>query len=295
MADTDRTSMAGALVTINASAVAEMKETSALISACNFIDIKGTDTIKWYVRTRSAAASAHTAGGAVTAKTVSLVGVDANPKAFPFRVTVDQELIDRGGEFVQHEIGAAAGESIAAGIDESITALYDDWANSVGSAGASLTLQKILYAKGKLLQTGYKGEIVVVLHPGQILDLNLESLGKFTPASNEEIMSGGFLGRMFGLSWFMSESVAVDGDDDAFGAMYFRRGGIGVAVDSGVDGMNLVKSGSAFVPGTLQQDIAFWSNMEAVRLYDDALANVTSAQEAGLQIVSDVSSYLMDA
>lgn len=274
--ETTQTTLAGLMETIQADAIAAFRTRAALLTACSGQDAMGAKTVQFGSTAVPAASSQHTESGQITKVAVTVAAVTVTPKPFPVWVKATIESLRAGGN-VQRAIGNALGGGVARGLDTEITGLYSSFTNTVGTAAAALTVKNLMQASAIIDSIGYVGEKVVVLHPGQYVDIMDAMLGKFTPARNDQIVSAGFMGNAFGWEWYVSPWVAVDGSDDATGAMYIKEA-IAAAWDSGPGGNELVYIDSAFDAEYLSRDVAAWSNMDAALLNDGA----------GVGIISDV-------
>ena len=121
-------------------------------------------------------------------------------------------------------------QSITNKIESDLLGLFSSLTRGTGTLNSALTLDFIAEAIAILRVTskGNGGPIFVLLHPFQWLDIWNELgspagtqafLGDIANAAMREMFVGSFLGA----SWFQTSSIVVDGDDDAYGAVFNRE------------------------------------------------------------------------
>lgn len=113
-------------------------------------------------------------------------------------------------------IGRILGETLAKKIDEDIAALFSGFSSGVGGgSGTELTPDDILAAIATLRANSVTGPYIGVFHPYQTYNLRkvLANAGAATvPALSDlgnEVLRGGYIGRLFGVDIF--ESAVVTG------------------------------------------------------------------------------------
>lgn len=121
------------------------------------------------------------------------------------------------------ELGGAVAEKI----DKDLLGLFDNLAAGKGTAGSALTITNVAAALSLIRNNKARGQAYAVVHPYQWQDIWV-ALGQ--PSANQaflgdtanQAMRDYYAGQFLGLSWFTSANIAVNGSDDAYGAVFTR-------------------------------------------------------------------------
>lgn len=122
---------------------------------------------------------------------------------------------DSANDDTAASIGRILGETLAKKVDEDISALFSGFSNTVGTGQEELTPDDILKAVAILRNNSVIGPYVGVFHPYQTYNLRkvLANAGAATVPSlsdvGNEVLMGGYIGRLFGVDIF--ESAVVGG------------------------------------------------------------------------------------
>jgi len=166
-----------------------------------------------------------------TTKTISLseVGIMTNLTDF-IRDTSEQNVVSH--------LGRLFGEAIAKKIDTDLIAEFTNFTQTVGdtAAGRNLTIADLFQAAGELKIDNAPGPYYGVFHPKAIYDIKKQLTNTFVPSANladlgNEALRSGFVGTIAGIQIFESNNVAVDGSDDAIGAV-FSQDALGIAMQN---------------------------------------------------------------
>lgn len=166
-----------------------------------------------------------------TTKTISLseVGIMTNLTDF-IRDTSEQNVVSH--------LGRLFGEAIAKKIDTDLIAEFTNFNQTAGdtAAGRNLTIADLFQAAGELKLDNAPGPYYGVFHPKAIYDIKKQLTNTFNPTANttdlgNEALRGGFVGTIAGIQIFESNNVAVDGSDDAIGAV-FSQDALGIAMQN---------------------------------------------------------------
>ena len=130
--------------------------------------------------------------------------------------TLTDTARDSAADDTAASIGRVLGETLARKVDEDISALFTGFSGAVGGgSGTELTPDDILAAIATLRGNSVTGPYVGVFHPYQTYNLRkvLANAGASTIPSlsdaGNEVLSMGYIGRLFGVDIF--ESAVVTG------------------------------------------------------------------------------------
>lgn len=186
---------------------------------------------------------------AATAKTTNTTSALITLSEHVVYHSVTDMLRDSAYNDVFAQLGDQSGRAIAEALDAQVFAQFTDFTTDVGpGAGGELTASHILKAAATLRARKLTGPFYAVIHPAQAYALK-DSLTKvigyngsgavsnYGQAMNnvaEGILSGFYIGQLAGVQIFESALIAVDGSDDAVGAV-FAPNAIGHAMRGGID------------------------------------------------------------
>lgn len=136
------------------------------------------------------------------------------------------------------ELGTVLGNAIATKMDKDLIALFDGFSGALGAAGSEVTAADIFKAAAMLRTAKAPGQYVAVLHPYQAYQLKANLTNTFAnPNAGEvqnEVMRRSFIGSLAGIDIYESANIAIDGSDDAKGAV-FAPGALALAMKKDFD------------------------------------------------------------
>ena len=122
------------------------------------------------------------------------------------------------------ELGTVLGNAIATKIDKDLIALFSGFSGALGSAGAELTVADLFKAAATLRANKVTGSMAAVVHPFQAYQLKANLTNTFANPNGgdlqNEAMRNGYVGTIAGINVYESANVAIDGNDDAKGAVF---------------------------------------------------------------------------
>lgn len=150
----------------------------------------------------------------------SNIAITASEKTFTATeiaalATLTDTARDSANDDTAASIGRVLGETLAKKVDEDIAALFSGFQTTVGGSGTELTPDDILSAIAELRADSVTGPYIGVFHPYQTYNLRkvLANAGASTIPSlsdaGNEVLSMGYIGRLFGVDIF--ESAVVTG------------------------------------------------------------------------------------
>jgi hypothetical protein len=190
------------------------------------------------VATTSVETEVHGATSAAIAEldiiNVAAAGVDVSAQSYAARAM----LKDLGGMNAGN-VGTVLGRAVSEKFDTDFSALFTSVTNSVGAAGAGLTVALLAQAVQKVRASKFAGQLWMVLHPSQVEDILLELAGTAAiPGSGSDAMNealrNGIVGSLFGANIIQSASLVKDGSDDFTGCVWAENA-FGVAMFKGLD------------------------------------------------------------
>ncbi len=122
------------------------------------------------------------------------------------------------------------GLGMANTLETNLLGLFSSFTNTIGSAGTTITLKYVMAAITKL-RNSIKGptQLYVVLHPYHWYVLwnsmtNPAATYEF-PATEyaNAAMRSSFVSNMFGALWFQHSGISINGDTDAYSAVFARE------------------------------------------------------------------------
>jgi len=166
----------------------------------------------------SIATSNITSGEGTDASNIAITAVEKTFTATEIAAlaTLTDTARDSAADDTAASIGRVLGETLARKVDEDIAGLFAGFSTaSGGGAGTELTPDDILAAIATLRNSSVTGPYVGVFHPYQTYNLRkvLSNAGASTIPSlsdaGNEVLSMGYIGRLFGVDIF--ESAVVTG------------------------------------------------------------------------------------
>ena len=135
---------------------------------------------------------------------------------------------------VSADIGKLFGEAIAKKIDTDLTALFDGFSTSVGSAGAEVTVAKLFEAAATLRQAAVPAPYAGVLNPKVAYNVKKNLTNTFVnPNPNDltnEALRTGYVGNIAGVQMFETSNVDGTTDTDNCKGGIFHKDALGLAM-----------------------------------------------------------------
>lgn len=153
------------------------------------------------------------------------------PAEIMAQVLLTDRDIDTDPDGARQAAAQELGGAIATKIDTDIAAEFINFTASKGSAGNALTIAKVAAGIAVLRNAKAPQPLYVVLHPYGWHDIWTElgqpaaTYAALGEAANQALRDY-FMGAFLGAQWFINANIAVDGSDDASGAVY-NRGALG--------------------------------------------------------------------
>ncbi len=152
------------------------------------------------------------------------------PAIYAEQVFLTDMNIDSNDQNVRVDAAMNLGNAFAQNVDTNIATNFGSLtAGTVGSAGSALTWDNILAARSILQATKVPGPYYCALHPYQFHDLLMEAntngnSSSFIGAPNfsDRMIASAYQQNLMaiGVTFVVSANIAIDGSDDATGAMY---------------------------------------------------------------------------
>jgi N4-gp56 family major capsid protein len=175
-----------------------------------------------------------TEGTAATAANTNTTSVSITLAEIGVYHQITDLLRDSAYSDVAAQIGAASGMAIAEKMDTDAWALFSSFTGEAGpGAGGELTAAHIMKAAAVLKGRKVSGPLFAVVRPEQAYALKsaLTATTAYTANTNagNRALDGYFVGMIGGVTVLESALIAVDGNDDAVGAV-FSPAGLGHAM-----------------------------------------------------------------
>ena len=143
------------------------------------------------------------------------------------KVTLTDLAKETAQEDVAAAIGRQLGEAMVNKVDGEIAALFPSFSNRVGAAGDGITAETIFKAVGQLRSQNARGQVFVVLHPFQAMDLKIQLAGAGNtnmanpPRVGNTVLTSGVVGSIGGAIILESNNVGKDTNDSTSGTGNF--------------------------------------------------------------------------
>ena len=171
-------------------------------------------------------AAALTEGTDMSSTTVSTSSVDITVGEVGAQVVLT-DLAAMGAGNPAEELGTVLGNSIATKMDVDLIALFDGFSTALGAAGQEITVADLFKAAATLRNNKAQGEIFAVVNPFQAYQLKANLTNTFANPNGGDAqntaMVNAYVGTIAGIDVYESANVAVDGSDDAKGAVFSRE------------------------------------------------------------------------
>ena len=129
-----------------------------------------------------------------------------------------------GADSPANAMGTILGSAIATKMDVDLIALFTGLSDSLGTAGAEITVADLFKASAKLRANKVRGAINAVIHPYQAYALKANLTNTFANPNGadlqNEAMRTGYVGTIAGINIYESANIAIDGAGDAIGAVF---------------------------------------------------------------------------
>jgi len=171
-------------------------------------------------------AAALTEGADMTSTTVSTSSVSITVGEVGAQVVLT-DLAAMGAGNPAEELGTVLGNAIATKMDVDLIALFDGFSTSLGAAAQEITVADLFKAAATLRNNKAQGEIFAVVNPFQAYQLKANLTNTFANPNGGDAqntaMVNAYVGTIAGIDVYESANVAVDGNDDAKGAVFSRE------------------------------------------------------------------------
>ena len=164
-----------------------------------------------------------TEGTDMSSTTVSTSSVEVTVGEVGAQVVLT-DLAAMGAGNPADELGTVLGNAIATKIDTDLIGLFTGFSAGFGAAAAELTVADLFKAAATLRANKVTGSMAAVVHPFQAYQLKAGLTNTFANPNGgdlqNEAMRNGYVGSIAGIDVYESANVAIDGNDDAIGAVF---------------------------------------------------------------------------
>jgi len=180
-------------------------------------------------------AAAVTEGDEVSNTAVSTDGVTLTVSTVAIRTLLTDLARTSAASNVVADLGRLFGEAIAKKIDQDLLALFSGFSNGVGGASTALSAAVVAQAVAKLRANAVPGDaLAAVVHPYVAYDLKKDLTNTFANPNagiiQNEAMSQGYVGMLFGVPVFESANIADTGTAGDYVGAVFHRDALGLAL-----------------------------------------------------------------
>ncbi|KKL71892.1 hypothetical protein LCGC14_2090350, partial [marine sediment metagenome] len=145
------------------------------------------------------------------------------------KIILTDKLTRQSNEDMFRVIGRQAGDAMARKKDTDLIALFTAFGGSLGTAGASLTLQNLTGCIDFAKRNKFPAPVYAVQHPSTLYDVSLNStiipsLTQGLPNGLDEKLLKDFYKFMVNqVAVFEDGNISIDGSDDAIGAIFSKN------------------------------------------------------------------------
>jgi len=180
-------------------------------------------------------AAAVTEGDEVSNTAVSTDGVTLTVSTVAIRTLLTDLARTSAASNVVADLGRLFGEAIAKKIDQDLLALFSGFSNGVGGASTALSAAVVAQGVAKLRANAVPGDaLAAVVHPYVAYDLKKDLTNTFANPNagiiQNEAMSQGYVGMLFGVPVFESANIADTGTAGDYVGAVFHRDALGLAL-----------------------------------------------------------------
>lgn len=180
-------------------------------------------------------AAAVTEGDEVSNTAVSTDGVTLTVSTVAIRTLLTDLARTSAASNVVADLGRLFGEAVAKKIDQDLLALFSGFSTGVGGASTALSAAVVAQAIAKLRANAVPGDaLAAVVHPYVAYDLKKDLTNTFANPNagiiQNEAMSQGYVGMLFGVPVFESANIADTGTAGDYVGAVFHRDALGLAL-----------------------------------------------------------------
>lgn len=180
-------------------------------------------------------AAALTEGNEVDNTAVSTDGATLTVSTVAIRTLVTDLVRNAAASNVVADLGRLFGEAIAKKMDQDLLALFSGFSNGVGGASTALSAAVVAQAVAKLRANSVPGDaLACVVHPYVAYDLKKDLTNTWQNPNGgiiqNEAMSQGYVGMLFGVPVFESSNIADTGTAGDYVGGVFHRDALGLAM-----------------------------------------------------------------
>jgi len=180
-------------------------------------------------------AAAVTEGDEVSNTAVSTDGVTLTVSTVAIRTLLTDLARTSAASNVVADMGRLFGEAIAKKIDQDLLALFSGFSTGVGGASTALSAAVVAQAVARLRANAVPGDaLAAVVHPYVAYDLKKDLTNTFANPNagiiQNEAMSQGYVGMLFGVPVFESANIADTGTAGDYVGAVFHRDALGLAL-----------------------------------------------------------------
>ena len=176
-----------------------------------------------------------TEGNEVSDSTVSTDGVTLTVQTVAIRTLLTDLARVSSASNVVADLGRLFGEAIAKKMDQDLLALFSGFATGVGSASTAMSAAIVAQAVARLRANAVPSDaLACVVHPFVAYDLKANLSNTFANPNagviQNEAMSMGYVGTLFGVPVFESANIADTGTAGDYVGAVFHRDALGLAM-----------------------------------------------------------------
>jgi len=180
-------------------------------------------------------AAAVTEGDEVSNTAVSTDGVTLTVSTVASRTLLTDLARTSAASNVVADMGRLFGEAIAKKIDQDLLGNFSSFSTGVGGASTALSAAVVAQAVARLRANAVPGDaLACVVHPYVAYDLKKDLTNTFANPNagiiQNEAMSQGYVGMLFGVPVFESANIADTGTAGDYVGAVFHRDALGLAL-----------------------------------------------------------------
>ena len=180
-------------------------------------------------------AASVTEGDEVSNTAVSTDGVTLTVSTVAIRTLVTDLARASAASNVVADVGRLFGEAIAKKIDQDLLALFSGFGTGVGGASTAMSAALVAQAVARLRANSVPSDaLACVVHPYIAYDLKKDLTNTFANPNagiiQNEAMSMGYVGTLFGVPVFESANIADTGTAGDYVGAVFHRDALGLAL-----------------------------------------------------------------
>lgn len=180
-------------------------------------------------------AAALTEGDEVSNTAVSTDGVTLTVSTVAIRTIITDLVRASAASNVVADMGRLFGEAIAKKMDQDLLALFSGFSTGVGGASTAMSAALVAQAVARLRANAVPSDaLACVVHPYVAYDLKKDLTNTFQNPNagviQNEAMSVGYVGTLFGVPVFESSNIADTGTAGDYVGAVFHRDALGLAM-----------------------------------------------------------------